>query len=53
MGAMGTTTHEVLIGSQLTREHAEAIFSQGKEAVVFALLELAKQLAERKPKAIL
>ena len=47
---MGTTTHEVLIGSQLTREHAEAIFSQGKEAVVFALLELAKQLAEAQAK---
>ena len=47
---METTTQDILCGSQLTREHAEAIFAQGKEAVVFALLELAKQLAEAKAK---
>jgi transposase len=35
------------LGPKLTAEEAETIFAQGKEAVVFALLELAKQLAEQ------
>ena len=35
------------LGPRLTAEQAEAIFAQGKEAVVFALLALAKQLAEQ------
>ncbi len=34
------------ISSELSREQAEAIFAQGQEAVVFALLELTKRLAE-------
>lgn len=37
-------TLDFLLGPNLTAEEAEAIFSQGKEAVVFALLELAAQL---------
>jgi hypothetical protein len=36
-----------LLGPQLTAEQAELIFRQGQEAVVFALLTLAKQLAEK------
>lgn len=43
---MDTATHDVPIGAGLTREQAQAIFAQGEEAVVFALLELAKRLAE-------
>ena len=35
-----------LLGPQLTAEQAALIFQQGQEAVVFALLTLAKQLAE-------
>lgn len=33
------------LGPSLSRAEAEAIFAQGKEAVIFALLELAKQAA--------
>jgi hypothetical protein len=47
---MGTATHDISIGAGLTREQAEGIFAQGQEAVVFALLELAKQLAEAEGK---
>jgi hypothetical protein len=36
-----------LLGPQLTTEQAELIYRQGQEAVVFALLNLAKQLAEK------
>jgi transposase len=43
---MSTVTLPVL-GPSLTAEQAEAIFAQGKEAVIFALLELAKQLAQQ------
>src|SRR5512135_421571 len=38
---------EALLGPQLTAEQAALIFQQGQEAVVFALLTLAKQLAEK------
>lgn len=37
----------ISLGPQLTREDAAAIFAQGKEAVIFALLELAKQLGSQ------
>src|SRR5688572_30341271 len=43
---MSTVTLPML-GPSLTAEEAAAIFAHGKEAVVFALLELAKQLAEQ------
>src|SRR5512140_3738540 len=36
----------IALGPGLDRAPAEAIFVQGKEAVIFALLEMAKQLAE-------
>ncbi len=37
---------QALLGAQLTAEQATLILEQGKDAVVFALLNLAKQLAE-------
>ena len=40
------TTLDVLQRAVLTEEQAEAIFARGREAVIFALLELTKQLAE-------
>ena len=47
---MGTAALDISIGSQLTREQAEAIFAEGQEAVVFVLLEMAKRLAEAEGK---
>lgn len=42
----------ISLGPGLDRAQAEAIFARGKEAVIFALLEMAKRLAEtRKPAA--
>src|SRR5688500_20248816 len=38
---------QALLGPQLTEEQARLIYAQGSEAVVFALLSLAKQLAEK------
>ncbi len=43
---------QVLLGPQLTAEQATLIFEQGKDAVVFALLTLAKQLAEKTAGAV-
>jgi hypothetical protein len=46
------STLEVLQRAALSEDQAEAIFEQGRDAVVFALLELSKQLAEaRGPQA--
>lgn len=39
---------EAMLGPHLTAEQARAIFRQGEEAVVFALLTLAKQVAPPK-----
>jgi len=39
-------TLDVSLGPSLKTEQAEAIFARGQEAVVFALLEMAKLLAE-------
>jgi transposase len=47
---MGTATLDISIGAGLSREQAEAIFAQGQEAVVFALLQLTKRLAEAEAK---
>ena len=44
---LDTTSLQALLGPHLTAEQAALIFQQGQEAVVFALLNLAKQLAER------
>lgn len=41
---------EVLRRGALTEEQAQTIFRQGREAVVFALLELTKQLAQQQGK---
>jgi transposase len=47
---METATLDIPIGAGLTRDQAEAIFAHGREAVVFALLEMAKRLAEAEGK---
>jgi hypothetical protein len=44
---LDTASLQALLGPQLTAEQAAMIFQQGQEAVVFALLTLAKQLAEK------
>ena len=40
-------TLDVSLGPHLTAEQAEVIYNQGREAVIFALLEMAKKLAEQ------
>lgn len=44
---LDTASLQALLGPQLTAEQARLIYEQGAEAVVFALLSLAKQLAEK------
>lgn len=44
--AVDTSTQPTPIGTELTRDQAAAIFAQGEETVVFALLELTKRLAQ-------
>src|SRR5512135_798843 len=44
---LDTASLQALLGPQLTAEQARLIYEQGPEAVVFALLTLAKRLAER------
>jgi transposase len=51
METLDTASLQAMLGPQLTAEQATLIFQQGQEAVVFALLSLAKQLAERRPAA--
>ena len=41
---MSTVTEDIPLGAMLSEEQARQIFSQGEEAVAFALLQLAKQL---------
>jgi hypothetical protein len=48
---LDTASLQALLGPQLTAEQAALIFQQGQEAVVFALLTLAKQLAEKRSAA--
>jgi len=43
-----TPSLEAMLGPQLTAEQARAIYKRGAEATVFALLTLAKLLAEKK-----
>ena len=47
MEALDAASLQALLGPELTAEQAALIFRQGQEAVVFALLTLAKQLAEK------
>lgn len=47
MDTLDTASLRALLGPQLTAEQATLIFQQGQEAVVFALLCLAKQIAEK------
>jgi transposase len=51
MDTFDAATLQAMLGPQLTTEQATLIFQQGQEAVVFALLSLAKQLAEKRPAA--
>src|SRR5512147_2227067 len=44
---LDTASLQALLGPQLTEEPARLIYAQGADAVVFALLSLAKQLAEK------
>src|SRR4051794_41938675 len=44
---LDTASLQALLGPRLTEEQARLIYAQGPEAVVFALLSLAKQLAEK------
>src|SRR5512135_2658600 len=44
---LDTASLQALLGPQLTEEQARLIYEQGPDAVVFALLSLAKQLAEK------
>lgn len=43
-----STTLEITLGPNLTADEAQAIYEQGPEAVVFALLQMAKLLAEQR-----
>jgi transposase len=47
MDAFRAAKLAIPLGPDLTRAQAEAIVAQGKEATIFALLQLAKMLAER------
>src|SRR5512135_215317 len=48
---LDTASLQALLGPHLTAEQAASIFRRGEEAVVFALLSLAKQLAEKRSSA--
>jgi len=48
--ARGIPTLEITLGPKLTAEEAQAIYEQGPEAVVFALLQMAQLLAEQQRK---
>jgi hypothetical protein len=47
METLDAASLQSLLGPELTAEQAALIFQQGQEAVVFALLALAKQLAQK------
>ena len=51
-GELDKSTCDVLVAASLTEDQAAAIYDQGKEAVVFALLELTKQLAEARSPSV-
>lgn len=44
---LDTVALEALLGPQLTAEDAEAIYAQGREAVVYVLLKLTRQLGAK------
>lgn len=48
---MATSVLDIPLGSALTEERARAIYAQGEEAVVFALLTQAQMLAEQQASA--
>jgi transposase len=51
METLDLASLQALLGPELTAEQAALILQQGQEAVVFALLTLAKRLAEKQPGA--
>ena len=51
MQLISEKTVRALRSAELSQRQAEAIYARGKEAVVFALLELTKQLAEAQGKS--
>lgn len=51
-GELDKSTQESLRAAALSEEQARALYRQGEEAVVFALLELTKQLAEARLPAV-
>src|SRR5262245_37440916 len=46
MDALPMTTELAALGPDLTREQAREIYTQGEEATIFALLQLAKMVAQ-------
>src|SRR5512135_1735023 len=48
---LDTASLRALLGPELTAEQAALIFQQGQEAVIFALLTMAKQLAKKQAAA--
>jgi transposase len=52
MDTLDAATLQAMLGPGLTAEQATLIFQQGQDAVVFALLTLAKQLAEKQAVAV-
>jgi transposase len=51
MEARPISTLEINLGPNLTAEDAQLIYEQGPEAVVFALLQMAKMLVEKNPQS--
>ena len=52
MDTLDAATLQAMLGPGLTAEQAALIFQQGQEAVVLALLTLAKRLAEKQAIAV-
>ncbi len=52
MDTLDAATLQAMLGPELSAEQATLIFQQGQEAVVFALLTLAKQLAQKQAIAV-
>lgn len=51
-GNLDQSTQQALLAASLSEAQAVAIYAQGQEAVVFALLTLTKQLAESQGKSL-
>lgn len=49
---LDNSTRDAIVAASLSEEQARALYRQGEEAVVFALLELSKQLAEARSPSV-